>query len=182
MLKIIVIPFKGASIATFNPIRIWDKDLPQITTPFATLCYPDTIFSFTNNAQKNCFTQGNIFQRQEKWNFGDYWGSGIQETDWIPFPPNLPQTVAFPGIGDYIVSVQDSNYCGIQTDDITVHIISPPIADFTISQDTVCVGQNITFFPTSTGANQHFWNLNGNWTSANGGNMNFSFNSPEYSM
>ena len=35
----------GASIATFNPIRIWDKDLPQITTPFATLCYPDTIFS-----------------------------------------------------------------------------------------------------------------------------------------
>lgn len=168
----------GASIATFNPIRIWDKDLPQITTPFATLCYPDTIFSFTNNAQKNCFTQGNIFQRQEKWNFGDYWGSGIQETDWIPFPPNLPQTVAFPGIGDYIVSVQDSNYCGIQTDDITVHIISPPIADFTISQDTVCVGQNITFFPTSTGANQHFWNLNGNWTSANGGNMNFSFNSP----
>jgi PKD repeat protein len=168
----------GESVATFNPIRVWDTDLPNITVPNTTLCFPETTFNFTNNGIKNCFTQGNIFQRQEKWIFGDYWGTGIQETGWIPFPPNLPQSVTFPGLGDYTVTVLDSNYCGIEEDQITVHIVNPPTASFTVSQDTVCVGQNIQFTPSATGANQHFWNFTGNWTPADGGVMNFSFNTP----
>jgi len=168
----------GASFATFNPIRIWDTDVPNITVPNTTLCYPDTIFSFTNSAQKNCFTQGNIFQRQEKWNFGDYWGTGVVETDWIPFPPNLPQSIAFPGIGEYTVSVLDSNFCGIETDEITIQIVNPPSASFTINQDTVCVGQNITFLSTAIGANESYWNFTGDWIPSNGGTMNFSFSAP----
>ena len=168
----------GESVATFNPIRVWDTDLPNITVPNTTLCFPQTTFNFTNNGIKNCFTQGNIFQRQEKWIFGDYWGTGVQETGWIPFPPNLPQSVTFPGLGDYTVTVLDSNYCGIEIDEITVHVVNPPIADFNVSQDTVCVGQNIQFTPNATGANQHFWNFTGNWSPSNGGVMNYSFNTP----
>jgi PKD repeat protein len=77
-----------------------------------------------------------------------------------------------------IIALLDSNYCGISTDTMTVSVVAPPIAAFSISQDTVCVGQNVTFIQESTGGNQYSWNINGTWTSLGSGNVNFAFTSP----
>ena len=100
----------GASEATFNPIRIWDVDEAAITASATVLCYPDTVVDLTNTTERNCLFQGNIYQRYEYWNFGDYWGQGQDSlVDWTPWPPTFPYTIAYPGVGTYEVQMLDSN-------------------------------------------------------------------------
>lgn len=64
----------GPSIATFNPIRVWDLDEAAIAASATLLCWPDRTVTFLNTTDRNCVQQGNIYQRFEHWNFGDYWG------------------------------------------------------------------------------------------------------------
>jgi len=172
----------GPSEATFNPIRIWDIDDAAITASATLLCYPDTVVELTNTTQRNCLFQGNIFQRYEYWNFGDYWGEGQDSIiDWTPWPPTFPQTIAYPGIGTYEVMMLDSNYCGIDTAYINIQIVPPPTAGIAASNDTICVGEPITFLQQATGgANSYSWNFDdGNgWLPTGGGNITYIFNNP----
>lgn len=172
----------GPSTATFNPIRIWDIDDAAITASATVLCYPDTVVTFQNTTERNCLFQGNIFQRYEYWNFGDYWGQGTDSIiDWTPWPPTFPQTVAYPGIGTYEVQLLDSNFCGIDTANITIEIVPPPTADIIASDDTICVGEPITFTQNATGgADQFQWNFDDGigWLPTGGGNITYVFNNP----
>jgi hypothetical protein len=121
----------GPSIATFNPIRIWDLDDAAITPSATLLCYPDTVVTYDNTTNRNCLAQGNTFQRQEYWNFGDYWGLGYDSIiDWTPWPPTFPQTIAYPGLGTYTTMLIDSNFCGLDTAFVTINIVPQPTADF----------------------------------------------------
>ena len=168
------------SVATFNPVNVWTLDQAQIGASAITQCFPDTAFTFNNTSIRNCLNQGNTFQRQERWNFGNYWGQGVDSvTAWLPWPPTLPQTIAFPGIGDYTVTLSDSSYCGVVEDSITVHIVPPPVASISASTDTICSGGQVTFYQGSTGTNQSYqWNFgnNNNWQNLGSGNVNFTFN------
>ena len=168
------------SVATFNPVNVWTLDEAQIGVSLTTQCFPDTAFTFNNTTIRNCLNQGNSFQRQERWNFGDYWGQGADSvTAWMPWPPSFPQTIAFPGIGDYTVILSDSSYCGVVEDSITVHIVPPPVASISASTDTICSGGQVTFYQGSTGTNQSYqWNFgnNNNWQNLGSGNVNFTFN------
>ena len=168
------------SVATFNPVNVWTLDQAQIGASAITQCYPDTAFTFSNTTIRNCLNQGNTFQRQERWNFGNYWGQGVDSvTAWMPWPPSLPQTIAFPGVGDYTVTLSDSSYCGVVQQSITVHIVPPPVASISASTDTICSGGQVTFFQGSAGANQSYqWNFgnNNNWQNLGSGNVNFTFN------
>lgn len=171
----------GASEATFNPIRIWDLDDAAITPSAVVQCYPDTTFTFTNTTERNCLFQGNIFQRQEYWNFGDYWGEGQDSIiDWTPWPPTFPKTIAYPGIGTYEVMMIDSNFCGQDTAYITVQVVEPPQAAFTASEDTICAGESVTFFNNSTpNANSFSWFFGtGGWLDTGGGTISRTFNTP----
>lgn len=172
----------GHSTATFNPIRIWDLDDPSIAASATLLCYPDTIVTFTNTTYRNCLFQGNIYQRYEWWNFGDYWNLGHDSIiDWTPWPPTQPRTMHYPGIGTYTVQLLDSNFCGIAPTSITIEIVPPPSADISASADTVCLGQPITFYQHATGtANSWRWNLgNGNgWFNTGAGNITYVYNTP----
>lgn len=172
----------GASEATFNPIRIWDIDDAAITASTTILCYPDTVVDFTNTTERNCLFQGNIFQRYEYWNFGDYWGEGTDSiVDWTPWPPTFPYTVAYPGIGVYDVMMVDSNFCGLDTAYIQIEIIPPPTADITVSTDTICVGDPITFFQNASGgATEYEWNFDDGvgWLPTGGGNITYVYNNP----
>lgn len=166
----------NASIATFNPIHLWDKDQPNIGTTTITRCYPDTTFSFTNTGTRNCYNQGNIYPRLVQWTFGTPSEVGTNTTTpWYPYPPNTARVAAFPGVGDYTIILLDSSYCGIASDTQMVHIIEPPIAEFSLSQDTVCVGQNISFTPLNIGGNTYAWNFNGTWTTLPSGPVNYAF-------
>lgn len=172
----------GHSTATFNPIRIWDLDDPAITASATLLCYPDTTVTFTNTTYRNCLFQGNIYQRYEWWNFGDYWNLGHDSIiDWTPWPPTQPRTMHYPGIGTYTVQLLDSNFCGIAPTSITIQIVPPPTAGIAASADTVCLGEPITFYQQSTGgANSWRWNLdNGSgWFNTGSGNITYVYNTP----
>ena len=151
--------FGNPTVASFNPIQIFDLDDAAITADYTLLCYPDTVVHFTNSTAKNCVPQGNTAQRFEYWNFGDYWGQGIDSIiDWAPFdPPAKPgYNIAFPGIGTYTIMMADSNMCGADTAFITIQITDAPIADFSMSTDSSCAGDPVGFVRLSTGANAHF--------------------------
>ncbi len=172
----------GASEATFSPIRIWDIDDAGITASATVLCYPDTVVELTNTTQRNCLFQGNIYQRYEYWNFGDYWGEGTDSIiDWTPWPPTFPNTIAYPGIGTYEVMLLDSNFCGIDTAYITIEIVPPPTAGLAATSDTICVGEPITFFQqSSASANAYQWNFGDGigWLPTGGGNITYVYNNP----
>ncbi|MCI5059386.1 MAG: PKD domain-containing protein, partial [Flavobacteriales bacterium] len=153
----------GPTVATFDPVQIWDVDEAGINASAVLLCYPDTVVHFENATLKNCVPQGNTFQRYEYWNFGDYWGLGYDSIiDWLPWdPPARPgYDIAFPGIGTYTVNMIDSNFCGQDPAAITVQIVPPPSAGITASDDTICVGETILFTNTTTGgANYFVWDF-----------------------
>lgn len=162
----------GPSFATFNPIRIWDIDDASIAASATLLCWPDRTVTFANTTERNCFQQGNIFQRYEYWNFGDYWGAGHDSIiDWSPWPPTFPQVIQYPGIGTYEVMLLDSNYCGIDTAYITIQIVPPPSVGLAVSPDTLCVGETAFFDETTAGGANYFqWNFGAGagfqWTGA----------------
>ncbi len=162
----------GPSIATFNPIRIWDIDNATIAPSATLLCWPDRTVTFANTTDRNCLNQGNIFQRYEYWNFGDYWGVGQDSIiDWTPWPPTFPRTIQYPAIGSYEVMLLDSNYCGIDTAFVTINIVPPPSVSLTATPNPVCAGSLVTFNETTTGgANYYQWNFGAGagfqWTGA----------------
>lgn len=162
----------GPSAATFNPIRVWDLDSAQISPSATLLCWPDRTVTFLNTTDRNCLQQGNIHQRFEYWNFGDYWGTGQDSIiNWAPWPPTFPRTIMYPGIGTYEVMLLDSNYCGIDTAYVTITIVPPPSVTLTVDPDTICAGGTAFFEQTTTGgANYYQWNFGtGNgfqWTGA----------------
>ncbi|MCC6542112.1 MAG: PKD domain-containing protein [Flavobacteriales bacterium] len=170
----------GASFATFNPIRIWDIDDATIAPSATLLCWPDRTVTFANTTDRNCLNQGNIYQRYEYWNFGDYWGTGQDSIiDWAPWPPTFPRTIQYPGIGSYQVMLLDSNYCGIDTAYVTINIVPPPSVSLTATPNPVCAGETVSFDETTTGGANFFqWDFDtGNgfqWTGA--GDQAFTFN------
>lgn len=172
----------GSSEATFNPIRIWDVDDPGITASATMLCYPDTTVTFTNTTVRNCLMQGNIYQRYEYWNFGDYWGAGEDSIiGWTPWPPTFPHTLHFPGIGSYTVELADSNFCGVASTSLTIQIVPPPVAQIAVSADTVCVGESVTFYQqASGGGNLYRWTFGNNnaWYTTGSGNITYLYNTP----
>ncbi len=169
----------GESEATFNPIRIWDLDDPGIGASATLLCYPDTTVTFTNTTERNCLFQGNIYQRYEYWNFGDYWNLGHDSIiDWTPWPPTFPHTMHYPGIGTYTVQLLDSNFCGIAPTSITIEIVPPPVAGLSANRDTICQGESVIFTQLSSGGNYYQWNFgtNNTWINTGSGNITYVFN------
>lgn len=172
----------GASVATFNPIRIWDIDDAAITPSATLLCWPDNEVTYLNTTYRNCFQQGNIFQRFEYWNFGDYWGLGQDSIiDWTPWPPTFPYTIAYPGIGTYEVMLLDSNYCGIDTAFIQITIVPPPTVSLTANPTTICAGGTVYFTPTTNGGANHYqWNFGTGmgWQNTGAGGQAFTYHVP----
>jgi PKD repeat protein len=170
----------GASLASFFPIRIWDKDSADITPSATLLCWPDNTVTFVNTTDRNCLSQGNIYQRYEWWNFGDYWGLGTDSIiNWTPWPPTFPRTISYPGIGSYTVTLLDSNYCGIDTTQVTINIVPPPSVTLTVTPDTLCEG-GVAFFNQTTngGANSFQWNFGtgAGWQNFGGGDQTRAYN------
>lgn len=152
--------FGSPTTANFNPIQIYDKDVAAITPDAYLKCLPNTTFTFTNTTTRNCLAQGNTFQRQEEWNFGDYWGKGYDSIiPWKPWPPTTPITINYPGIGTYSVVLRDSNMCGVTSTTINVSIISAPIANFNVPPNPLCQNSPITFTNTSTPGYFYKWDF-----------------------
>jgi hypothetical protein len=149
-----------------------------------TALLPDTVVTFLNVTDRNCLTQGNIYQRFEYWNFGDYWGAGQDSIiDWTPWPPTFPHTIAYPGIGTYTVTMLDSNYCGIDTAQVVINIVPPPDVTLVIDPDTICAGETAFFNQTTNGGANYFqWNFGegGGWQWTGPGDQAHAYKQPRH--
>jgi PKD repeat protein len=169
------------TIANFNPIQIYDKDDAAITPSAFIKCWPDNVFTFSNTTNRNCVPQGNTFQRQEKWNLGNYWGLGHDSIiGWRPWPPTSPLTVTFPSIGTYTVQLQDSNLCGVDVQVQSVTILNPPVAGITAPSGPFCQGASVTFTNSSATGYSYKWNFGtgGGFVTKPFGVQSFTYNTP----
>ena len=161
---------------------MWDLDEARITPSATLLCYPDTIVQYTNNTIRNCFPEGNQSQRFERWNFGDYWGLGRDSIiEWRPWNPPIinPPLIAYPGVGTYTVTLQDSSFCGIDDVSLSIQITNGPTAVITSNKDTICQGESVTFVNGSFGgANRYRWNydLGSGFQTQSGNNKTITYN------
>lgn len=148
------------TIANFNPIQIYDIDDAAITSSSLIKCWPDNVFTYTNTTNRNCVPQGNTFQRQEKWNLGNYWGLGHDSIiGWRPWPPTSPVAVAYPAVGNYTLQLLDSNLCGVDVQNLTVIIVNPPTSGLAAPPGPFCTGAAITFTNTSATGYSYKWNF-----------------------
>ena len=136
-----------------------------------------------NTTDRNCFQQGNIFQRYEYWNFGDYWGTGQDSHHRLDaLAADLPAHHRLSrASARYDVMLLDSNYCGIDTAYVTINIVPPPSVTLTVDPDTICAGETAFFDETTTGGANYFqWDFGtGNgfqWTGA--GDQAHTYNTP----
>ncbi len=169
------------TIANFNPIQIYDIDDAAITPSAFIKCWPDNVFTYTNTTNRNCVPQGNTFQRQERWNLGNYWGMGHDSIiNWRPWPPTSPLTVAYPAVGSYTVQLMDSNLCGVDIQVQTVTIVNPPTAGLIAPPGPFCQGASVTFTNTSQTGYSYKWNFGtgGGFVSKPFGPQSFTYNSP----
>lgn len=172
--------FGNPTIANFNPINIYDKDSAIISTPSTYKCWPDNQFTYTNNSIRNCLPQGNTFQRQERWNFGNYWGKGQDSiVNWRPWPPALPISITYTQPGSYNVVLQDSNFCGVSSRTITVFIGTAPTASLLSPSGPYCLGVPISFTNASSIGFSYRWSDGQGpmtYTNLGGGNKTFTYN------
>jgi gliding motility-associated-like protein len=169
------------TIANFNPIQIYDVDDAAITPSAFIKCWPDNVFTFTNSTNRNCVPQGNTFQRQEKWNLGDYWGYGHDSIiNWRPWPPSTPLTVAYPSVGTYTAQLMDSNLCGVDIQVQSVTIVNPPTAGLIAPPGPFCQGASVTFTNTSATGYSYKWNFGtgGGFVTKPFGPQSNTYNSP----
>lgn len=169
------------TIANFNPIQIYDIDDAAITPSAFIKCFPDNSFTFTNTTNRNCVPQGNTFQRQEWWNFGNYWGLGRDSIiDWRPWPPTTPVTITYPGVGNYTIQLRDSNLCGVDVVNVTVSIVNPPVAGVLSPTVPLCQGSAVTFTNTSVTGYSYRWNFGngGGFVNRPFGPQTFTYTNP----
>lgn len=152
--------FGNPTMANFNPINIYDTDSAIIVPDKIIRCWPDNVFTFNNGSIRNCLSQGNTFQRQERWKFGNYWSLGHDSiVGWKPWPPSAPNIIAYPAIGTYTAMLQDSSLCGVKSTTISVIITSPPTASLVAPSGPLCQNTPITFTNQSSSGFSYRWDF-----------------------
>ncbi len=168
-----------------NPLNlfvdIYDVDPTSAAGDKAIKCFPENTFTLTNTTVRQCFAQGNTFQRQEKWNLGDYWGLGHDSIiDWKPWPPVTPRVVTYPGLGTYSFTLLDSNMCGVRAVTQTVSIVPPPTASLVVPTGNICQNTTVTFTNASATGFSYKWNFGtgAGFTNLGGGNKSIIYATP----
>lgn len=164
-----------------GPFQIYDTDPATVSPDAVTKCFPDVTFTFNNTTLRQCLPQGNTAQRYEYWNLGDHWGKGVDSiVNWRPWPPTLPRTVSYPGLGSYTVQLLDSNACGISSITTVVNIVNPPTAALICPTGNICQNTPVTFTNASAPGYQYLWNFGngGGFTNLGNGNKSATFATP----
>jgi gliding motility-associated-like protein len=146
------------SITINNIIHIYGPKAGFTATPI-TGCVP-TVVSFTDTSN----TDGINNLAKWEWTYGD--GQTQIFSGTIPIPVNHIYTT--PGRFAPMLTVTDSIGC---IDSIKYAIplfITKPVASFSSDNNNTCVGNTITFYDFSSGANlQYLWNFGDGTTSTN---------------
>jgi len=144
------------SFAEYGPYDFWDIDTAAIYATDTVICRAEYI-TFQDVSEYNC----NITQpRKIQWDLSQVGGP---VTGWLAATAANRTNKYFisgPPGSVYTVFLADSNICGVDRTAIKVRITAPPKAKFTISKDSICKDQSVTFTNLSTGgATDYIWDF-----------------------
>lgn len=143
------------SFVIYGPYDFYDVDTANVSASNTQLCVGDSVL-FTDLTNYNCIPG----VRRIRWDLSDF-GGGV--TDFVPaIPANRSQNFFIDGpVGStFNIALEDSNFCGIDRDVVSVQIIAPPTAIATVVDDSICQGTNSQFENLSTGgANRFVWDF-----------------------
>lgn len=141
------------SFVIYGPYDFYDIDTADVSASNTQICVGDSIL-FNDITDYNCIPG----TRRVRWDLSDF-GGGV--TDWLPaIPANRSRKFFVDGpVGStFDIALEDSNFCGIDRDFVTVEIIAPPTAVPVVVDDSICQGTNAQFENLSTGgANSYEW-------------------------
>lgn len=143
------------TFVTFGPYDMWDYDTANVVASTMQLC-EDGFVTFTDQSDYNCVGGARYLQ----WDLTELPGGST--TGWVPAVGNNRSIedvyISGPVGTTYTIYMADSNFCGIDYDQVTVEIVPPPTADVSTLKDTVCVDELVTFDNNSSGGNYFYWN------------------------
>lgn len=173
-----------------NPLNlfvdIYDVDIAvNVGVDQAVKCYPENTFTLTNTTTRQCFAEGNTFQRQERWNLGNYWGFGHDSIiDWRPWPPTQPLVITYPVVSgstnSFNVLLMDSNKCGVTQKIQSISVVPPPTAGLIKPAGNLCQSTSLTFTNTSSAGYTYQWDFGdgGGFQNLGSGNKSHTYASP----
>ncbi|MBN2638287.1 MAG: PKD domain-containing protein [Bacteroidales bacterium] len=141
----------GCSDSTYKYVKIFDTPKPGFTyvqsnNPMTLAAFTDTTKQGVNHAPISTYL----------WTFYQ------NDTSHLQYP-----TYDFPAYDSCYpvrLTVTDTNGCS-NTDTAVVCLIPPPAVDFTISNDSICLGENITFSGIASNIASWQWNFGNGDTS-----------------
>jgi large repetitive protein len=153
--KLYVENANGCADSTEQVITVYPLPVAAFTIANSNSCYPPVTATFTNTSS------GAI----------DYaWDLGNGNTSTLTSPTS---TYATPGT--YTIQLIATNIYGCaDTTSQDFNVYQVPTANFTLPEDTVCVGEPVVFNSTSSFADSVVWNF-GDGNTYNGTSVNYSF-------
>jgi gliding motility-associated-like protein len=171
----------ATTFSSYGPFDFWDIDTARVTASATTLCSGDFV-TFRDQSLYNC----NIsYPRRIRWswlkpdNTFEYLSGTVANQYWVPATPANRTFIKFlsgnPG-DKYIITLEDSNICGISPAAVTVRFVAPPTAAFNNTTPSICAGDTAKLNNTSTGSPGIIyinWGDNAAWDSYPGNTAKF---------
>ena len=145
----------GCVDSIFKSLEVFPKPIADFTFTNSDPCYQPTDLTFNNSS-----TGGSIYD----WDFGNSQTSNIQ---------NPTVSYVNPGIYNIGLIVENSFGCK-DTIENSFEALQVPIADFVLSDDTICVGDSVIFISQSQYTDFINWDLSNGYTS-NSFNFTYEF-------
>jgi len=137
----------GCVDSIFKSLEVFPKPTADFTFTNTDPCYQPTELTFNNSS-----TGASIYD----WDFGNSQSSNIQNP-----------TVSYVNPGNYDIGLIVENLFGCKdTIEDSFEALQVPIADFTLSDDTICVGDSVIFISQSQYADFINWDLSNGYNSS----------------
>lgn len=152
---------------TFTVKLIAINDCGNDTAAYKIVVSPNQVhldFAINGNQSQGCkphsvsFINASSGATNFQWNFGD--GNTLSTVKNIDTVNHT-----FLQSGTYIVTLYATNGCSDTTSTETIQVFNPPVANFTASPFTACIGDTIRFFNQSDSATSLLWNFRDGYTS-----------------
>lgn len=147
----------ATTFSSYGPFDFWDLDTALVNASATVLCNDDNV-TFRDISLYNC----NIsYPRRIRWSWTtpngttEYLNGTAANQYWIPATPAnrvfTKYLVGNPG-DQYVVQLEDSNFCGIDVDNVVINFVNPPNALFTNNTPAICAGDTARLTNNSTGS------------------------------
>jgi len=150
-----VYPVTLVTVTTSGFQRSVTKQVTVVPKPTAFFTFNDTCYTKPTSFFDHSSTNGGSAITYWHWTFGDGDSATVQDT---------MHTYAYPGSYPVTLYIQNADGCKDTLQRILV-MDSLPAVDFSLSKDTVCQGENVTFVGQGKDIRSWYWNFGTGGTS-----------------